>query len=108
MESRYVLRNKNCNSVNMLRGKSDVDNKYWNYYSSSSYNFRCWSYLSRHYQTRNNHFHCWIALWIIVPLFVPFPLSLVINGAYWLWQLVDVIRLYRKVKSEFGANYPYS
>jgi TM2 domain-containing membrane protein YozV len=49
-----------------------------------------------------------IALWIFAPLFVPFPLSWVINGAYWLWQLVDVIRLYRKMKSEFRANNPSS
>jgi len=28
-----------------------------------------------------------IALWIIVPLFVPFPYSWVFTGAYWIWQL---------------------
>jgi TM2 domain-containing membrane protein YozV len=40
-----------------------------------------------------------IAIVIIVPLFIPFPLSWVIGGAYWIWQLIDVILLYRKMKS---------
>lgn len=39
-----------------------------------------------------------IAIWIIVPMFVPFPLSWVIGAAYWIWQLVDVIRIYKKMK----------
>jgi len=39
-----------------------------------------------------------IAIWIIVPWFVPFPLSWVILAPYWIWQIVDVYRLYKKMK----------
>lgn len=45
-----------------------------------------------------------IAIWIIVPLFVPIPLSWVIGGGYWVWQLVDAILLYRKMKSGVGIS----
>jgi TM2 domain-containing membrane protein YozV len=40
-----------------------------------------------------------IALWIIVPLFVPFPLNWVITIGYWIWQMVDVYRSYKKMDS---------
>jgi len=38
-----------------------------------------------------------------VALLVPFPLSLVLGlglgGGFWLWQLIDVVRLFNKRKS---------
>jgi TM2 domain-containing membrane protein YozV len=44
-----------------------------------------------------------IALWLAIILLVPFPMSWVIGpifgGGFWLWQLIDVVRLYNKVKS---------
>ena len=40
-----------------------------------------------------------IALWIIVPMFVPFPYSWIFTGAYWIWQIVDVYRIYKKMDS---------
>ena len=44
-----------------------------------------------------------IAIWLSVALFVPFPLSLVVGlvlgGGFWLWQLIDVVRLFNKRKS---------
>jgi TM2 domain-containing membrane protein YozV len=40
-----------------------------------------------------------IAIAIIVPVFVPYPFSWIIGGVYWVWQLVDAIRSYRKRKS---------
>jgi len=43
-----------------------------------------------------------IAIWIIVPWFVPFPLGWVIGAAYWIWQIVDVYRLYKKMN--FGQT----
>jgi len=40
-----------------------------------------------------------VCIAIIVPLFVPYPLSWLIGGAYWVWQLVDAILSYKKRKS---------
>jgi TM2 domain-containing membrane protein YozV len=40
-----------------------------------------------------------IALWIIIPLFVPIPYSWVFTGIYWIWQIVDVYRIYKKMDS---------
>jgi TM2 domain-containing membrane protein YozV len=40
-----------------------------------------------------------IALWIIVPLFVPFPLSWVILIAYWIFQMGDAYGIYKKMHS---------
>ena len=44
-----------------------------------------------------------IAIWLSVALLVPFPLSLVLGlglgGGFWLWQLIDVVRLFNKRKS---------
>ena len=44
-----------------------------------------------------------IAIWLSVALLVPFPLSLVIGlglgGGFWLWQLINVVRLFNKRKS---------
>lgn len=44
-----------------------------------------------------------IAIWLGVALLVPFPLSLVLGlilgGGFWLWQLIDVVRLFNKRKS---------
>jgi hypothetical protein len=37
---------------------------------------------------------------------VPFPLSIVVGlvfgGGFWLWQLIDVVRLFNKRKSNLG------
>jgi len=40
-----------------------------------------------------------IAFGYIVSSFVPFPLSWLIIGPYWIWQLVDVYSLYKKTRS---------
>lgn len=44
-----------------------------------------------------------IAIWLVVIWFVPFPFNWVvgpiIGGGFWIWQLVDVIKLYNKIKS---------
>ncbi|HJR83763.1 MAG TPA: hypothetical protein VJ772_00185 [Nitrososphaeraceae archaeon] len=34
----------------------------------------------------------------IVSSLVPFPLSWLIIGPYWIWQLVDVYNLYKKLR----------
>ncbi|MDW0120904.1 MAG: hypothetical protein QOK64_10340 [Nitrososphaeraceae archaeon] len=36
----------------------------------------------------------------IVSSFVPFPLSWLLIGPYWIWQLVDVYNLYKKMTFE--------
>jgi TM2 domain-containing membrane protein YozV len=43
-----------------------------------------------------------IAFGYIVSSFVPFPLSWLIIGPYWIWQLVDVYILYKKLR--FGKT----
>jgi hypothetical protein len=40
-----------------------------------------------------------IALWIIVPLVVPFPYSWVFTTAYWILQIVDVYQIYKRMDS---------
>ena len=44
-----------------------------------------------------------IAIWLGIIWLVPFPMSWVIGpilgGGFWLWQLIDVVRLYNKIKS---------
>jgi TM2 domain-containing membrane protein YozV len=44
-----------------------------------------------------------IAIWLSVALLVPFPLSIVLGvvlgGGFWLWQLIDVVKLFNKRKS---------
>jgi len=40
-----------------------------------------------------------LALWYIISWFVPFPLSWAIIGAYWIWQIVDVYQIYKKMYS---------
>ena len=44
-----------------------------------------------------------IAIWLGIILFVPFPLSLilglVLGGGFWIWQLIDVVKLFNKMKS---------
>lgn len=46
-----------------------------------------------------------IAIWLSVALLIPFRLSLVLGlglgGGFWLWQLIDVVRLFNKSKSNF-------
>jgi TM2 domain-containing membrane protein YozV len=47
-----------------------------------------------------------IAIWFTVAWLVPFPLSIVVGlvfgGGFWLWQLIDVVRLFNKRKSNLG------
>ena len=47
-----------------------------------------------------------IAIWFTVASLVPFPLSIVVGlvfgGGFWLWQLIDVVRLFNKRKSNLG------
>ena len=44
-----------------------------------------------------------IAIWLAVFWFIPFPLSWVIGpllgGGFWIWQIIDAVRLYNKMKS---------
>lgn len=44
-----------------------------------------------------------IAIWLAIIWFAPFPLSLilgvVLGGGFWIWQLVDAVRLFNKMKS---------
>jgi TM2 domain-containing membrane protein YozV len=41
-----------------------------------------------------------IAFGYVVSSFVPFPLSWLLIGPYWIWQLVDVYNLYKKMTFE--------
>ena len=44
-----------------------------------------------------------IAIWLAIILLFPFPISWVIGpvfgGGFWLWQIIDVVRLFNKIKS---------
>ena len=44
-----------------------------------------------------------VAIWLGVALFVPFPFSLlfgvILGGGFWIWQLIDAVRLFNKMKS---------
>lgn len=44
-----------------------------------------------------------IAIWLAIILLVPFPMGWIIGpifgGGFWLWQLIDVVRLHNKIKS---------
>lgn len=44
-----------------------------------------------------------IAIWLAIFLLVPFPMGWIIGpifgGGFWLWQLIDVVRLYNRIKS---------
>jgi TM2 domain-containing membrane protein YozV len=41
-----------------------------------------------------------VAFGYIVSSLVPFPLSWLLIGPYWIWQLVDVYNLYKKMTFE--------
>lgn len=49
-----------------------------------------------------------IAIWLAVIWFIPFPLSwvsgLIVGGGFWIWQLIDAVRLYNKMKSELNGR----
>jgi len=51
-----------------------------------------------------------IAIWLSVAFLVPFPfplsivLGLVLGGGFWLWQLIDVVRLFNKRKSNLDES----
>ncbi|HKQ21642.1 MAG TPA: hypothetical protein VJS91_06355 [Nitrososphaeraceae archaeon] len=34
--------------------------------------------------------------WIFVPRFVPYPYGWIIVAGFWIWQVIDVRRIYRK------------
>ena len=44
-----------------------------------------------------------IAIWLAIFLLIQFPMGWIIGpifgGGFWLWQLIDVVRLYNKIKS---------
>ena len=44
-----------------------------------------------------------VAIWLLVIWFVPFPIDWIvgpiIGGGLWIWQLIDIVRLYNKSKS---------
>ena len=44
-----------------------------------------------------------IAIWLAIFLLIPFPMGWIIGpifgGGFWLWQLIDVVRLYNRIKS---------
>ena len=44
-----------------------------------------------------------VAIWLGVALFVPFPFSLVfgviLGGGFWIWQIIDAVRLFNKMRS---------
>jgi TM2 domain-containing membrane protein YozV len=44
-----------------------------------------------------------VAIWVAVIWLVPFPIDWVvgpiIGGGFWIWQLIDVVRLYNKSKT---------
>ncbi|HEY9399379.1 MAG TPA: hypothetical protein VIP29_05745 [Nitrososphaeraceae archaeon] len=43
-----------------------------------------------------------IAIWLAVIWLLPFPftwiIGLILGGGFWVWQLIDVVRLYNKTK----------
>lgn len=49
-----------------------------------------------------------IAIWLAIFWFIPFPLSwvigLIIGGGFWIWQLIDAVRLYNKMKSDLDGR----
>jgi TM2 domain-containing membrane protein YozV len=48
-----------------------------------------------------------IAFGYIVSSLVPFPLSWLIIGPYWIWQLVDVYNIYKKQRFGETQNYDF-
>lgn len=44
-----------------------------------------------------------IAIWLAVIWFLPFPIDWIVGpilgGGFWIWQLIDVIRLYNRTRS---------
>lgn len=44
-----------------------------------------------------------IAIWLAVIWFLPFPIDWmvgpILGGGFWIWQLIDVIRLYYRTRS---------
>jgi len=49
-----------------------------------------------------------VAIWLSVALFVPFPLSLIFGlifgGGFWIWQLIDAVRLFNKKRSSLNGQ----
>ena len=50
-----------------------------------------------------------VAIWLGVALLVPFPFSLVfgviLGGGFWIWQLIDAVRLFNKMRSGFDGQF---
>lgn len=44
-----------------------------------------------------------ITIWLAVIWFLPFPIDWIVGpivgGGFWIWQLIDVVRLYNRIKS---------
>jgi len=49
-----------------------------------------------------------IAIWLAVIWFIPIPLSwvigLIVGAGFWIWQLIDAVRLYNKMKSDLDGR----
>jgi TM2 domain-containing membrane protein YozV len=49
-----------------------------------------------------------VAIWLGIIWFVPFPLSfilgVVLGGGFWIWQLIDAVRLFNKMKSRIDGQ----
>jgi TM2 domain-containing membrane protein YozV len=44
-----------------------------------------------------------VAIWLAIIWFLPFPIDWIVGpivgGGFWIWQLIDVIRLYNRTRS---------
>ena len=44
-----------------------------------------------------------VAIWLAIIWFLPFPIDWIVGpivgGGFWMWQLIDVIRLYNRTRS---------
>jgi TM2 domain-containing membrane protein YozV len=49
-----------------------------------------------------------VAIWLGIIWFVPLPLSLifglVFGGGFWIWQLIDAVRLFNKMESSIDGK----
>lgn len=44
-----------------------------------------------------------VAIWLSIIWFLPFPIDWIVGplvgGGFWIWQLIDVVRLYNRTRS---------